>query len=309
MVITVTLNPAMDKTLIVDNYKLGAVNRTQSIRYDIGGKGINVSKVLINLGIKSTSTGFLGGIWKKTFEEELDKRDIIHKFINIDGNTRTNTKIVDNVNKVYTDLNEQGPIIDSKSYDKFLREFESMCNEGDIVVLSGGVSPNISEDIYALLTSIAKGKGAMVIFDADGPLLKNGLKEKPHIIKPNNHELSNLFNIDEKNDKEILKAAHKLREQGIKKVLVSLGERGGYYVTENGVYYAKGLKVDVKSTVGAGDSMVASLVYSIINKFDDIETLRFATACGSATVSLEGTEACTLGQANEYLSQIEVIKL
>jgi 1-phosphofructokinase len=306
MVITVTLNPAMDKTLAVDNYTLGKVNRAKSIRYDIGGKGINVSKVLINLGIQSTCTGFLGGIWERTFQEELDKRNIKHNFIHTDGNTRTNTKIVDNENKIYTDLNEQGPNIDFSLFFKFLEVFEGMCNKDDIVVLSGGVSPNIPKDVYAILTSIAKRKGALVILDADGPLLRNGIIEKPQIIKPNNHEISSLFNIDEGNDEEILQAAKKLRSQGIQKILVSLGERGGFYITENGTYYAKGLTVNVKSTVGAGDSMVAALVYSITNKFNDIDTLKFATACGAATVGLEGTEACTLSQINELISKVEI---
>lgn len=306
MVITVTLNPAMDKTLIVDNYTLGKVNRVKSIRYDIGGKGINVSKVLVNLAIQSTCIGFLGGIWENTFQEELDKRNIKYNFIHTDGNTRTNTKIVDNEKKTYTDLNEQGPAIDSNLLSIFLRSFEEICNKEDVVVLSGGVSPNIPEDIYGTLTSIAKRKGALVILDADGPLLKSGLIEKPQIIKPNNHELSSLFNIDENNDEKILKAAKKLRNQGIQKILVSLGERGGFYITEKGTYYAKGLKVNVKSTVGAGDSMVAALVYSFINKLNDVDTLRFATACGAATVGLEGTEACTLSQINELISKVEI---
>lgn len=308
MVITVTLNPAMDKTLTVDNYKLGMVNRATNIRYDIGGKGVNVSKVLVNFGIESTCTGFLGGIWKKDFEQELDKRNIKHKFIDIKGNTRTNTKIVDNVNKIYTDLNEAGPFIDENTLEKFLIEFENFCGKDDIVVLSGGVSTSIPTNIYGKLTSIAKRKGSKVILDADGDLLKLGLEEKPHIIKPNNHELGNLYNIDEKDDEQILGAAEKLRKNGIENVMVSLGEKGGFYITDKGVYYAKGLKVNVKSTVGAGDSMVAALVYSIINKFDEVETLKFATACGAATVELEGTEACTLEQVNKLINKVEIIK-
>lgn len=307
MVITVTLNPAMDKTLTVENYEIGKVNRATSIRYDIGGKGINVSKVLINLGIESTCTGFLGGVWEKNFQDELNKRNIKHEFMHTVGDTRTNTKIVDTVNKVYTDLNEQGPDIDSTLLDDFFKKFEAVCKKDDIVVLSGGVSKGVPEDIYSMLTSIAKRKGAVVILDADGPLLKNGLKEKPHIIKPNNHELGALFNIDVNNEDEILAAAHKLRAGGVDKVLVSLGEKGGLYVTGKGTYYTKGLKVNVKSTVGAGDSMVAALVYSILNKYDDINTLKFATACGAATVMLEGTEACTESQINELISKVEII--
>ena len=309
MVITVTLNPAMDKTLLVDDYKLGQVNRAQSIRYDIGGKGINVSKVLTNLGVESTCTGFLGGIWEERFKGELNKRNIKHNFIHVDGDTRTNTKVVDNINKIYTDLNEQGPEISSELLAEFLKEFDKLCNKNDIIVFSGGVSLNIPSNIYAILISIAKTKGAYVILDADGPLLKNALEEKPNIIKPNNYELASLFNIDAENEVRILQVARKLRREGIDKILVSLGANGALYITESGTYVSKGLKVNVKSTVGAGDSMVAALVYSIVNKLDDADTLKFAIACGSATVGLEGTEACTQDQVNELFSKIKINKL
>lgn len=305
MVITVTLNPAMDKTLTIDNYSLGRVNRATSIRYDIGGKGINVSKVLMNFGIQSVCTGFLGGIWENAFKEELASRSIGNCFLQINGNTRTNTKIVDSINKTYTDINEMGPEIEKNSLDKFLEYFAKLCKQEDIVVLSGGVSPSVPDSIYAVLTDIAKSKGAYVVLDADGPLLKNALEKKPHIIKPNNHELADLFGIDENDDEKILHAACSLRQNGIGKVLLSLGERGAYYITESGTYFSRALKVPVRSTVGAGDSMVAAMIYSTVNSLKDIDALKFATACGAASVSLEGTEACTLNQVKKLLPEVE----
>jgi 1-phosphofructokinase len=309
MVITVTLNPAMDKTLIVDNFKTGEVNRVSSLRYDIGGKGINVSKVLKNFGIDSVSTGFLGGIWENSFKEDLSKRGIQQDFIHVEGNTRTNTKIVDSVNNVFTDVNEPGPEIKEADMNSFLEKFSSLCNEGDIVVLSGNVSATIPVTIYGTLTKLAKAKGALVILDADGVLLAEGIKELPHIIKPNEHELAKLLNIDGNNKDEILKAALKLQASGIEKLMISMGSKGGMYVTSEGVYYAEGLKVPVKSTVGAGDTMVAGLIYSLINKFDPEKTLKFATACGAAAVTLPGTTACSLEEANSYFDKVKVTKI
>lgn len=309
MVITVTLNPAMDKTLIVDDFTAGQVNRVSSLRYDIGGKGINVSKVLKNFGIHSISTGFLGGIWEGTFKEELSKRKITADFVRIDGNTRTNTKIVDNINKIFTDVNEPGPEIKGSDLESFIEKFSGLCGTDDIVVLSGGVSSSIPEDIYKTLTQIAKGKGSLVILDADGELLAEGLKALPHIIKPNEHELGRLLGIDSSNRDEIIKGAIKLKNQGIEKLMISLGSKGGIYITEDEVYMAEGLKVPVKGTVGAGDSMVAGLIYSMIKKFNVVDTLKFAMACGTASVTLDGTEACTLDEVNSFFSKVDVIKI
>lgn len=306
MVITVTLNPALDKTLTINNFTLGEVNRVSSIRYDIGGKGINVSKVLKNFNIDSISTGFLGGVWEKYFLDELNMRNILCEFIHIQNSTRTNTKIVDDLNKVYTDINEPGPLITEDELSRFVSSFESLCNKGDIVVLSGGVSPSIPVNIYGRLIKIAKTKGAVTILDAEGKLLEEGLKEKPDIIKPNIHELSKLMNLENENPNTIIRASKKLIEDGIGKVLVSLGDKGAMLITKDEVYSAKGLKIDVKSTVGAGDSMVAALVYSLINNLDNKDTLKFANASGAASVSLEGTEACTLSQVKKLIDKVSI---
>lgn len=308
MVITVTLNPALDKTLSIGNFTLGTVNRVENIRYDIGGKGINVSKVLKNFNINSVCTGFLGGVWESYFEKELKERKIETKFVHIGGDTRTNTKVVDSINKVYTDINEAGPNISSEELSCFLENFNALCNKEDIVVLSGGVSSSIPVDIYGSLIKLAKQKGAVTVLDADGELLKHGIKEKPDIIKPNIHELQKLMGFDDEDESAVIKAAKQLIEGGVRKVLVSLGEKGAIYITEDGVHFCEGLKVDVKSTVGAGDSMVAALVYSLINNLKDKETLAFANACGAASVEMEGTEACSLDDVNKLLDKVKVKK-
>lgn len=306
MVITVTLNPAVDRTLNIDDFKAGIVNRASEVRYDIGGKGINVSKVLKNFGVDSICTGFLGGVWENLFISEIKKRQIDVSFTHIEGTTRTNTKIADQSNKVFTDVNEPGPFIKRNELDSFLNNFKSICGPEDIVVLSGGASASIPKDIYAELIKAAKEKGALTVLDADGELLREGIKEEPYMIKPNVDELKKLMNLESDKEEDIIKAAKKLIDTGINKILISLGEKGAILVTNNGVYSCDALKVQVKSTVGAGDSMVAALVYSEINKLSEIETLGFANACGAASVSLEGTEACTIAQVKELYKQITV---
>lgn len=308
MIITVTLNPALDKTLYIDGFAAGEVNRASKMRTDIGGKGINVSKVLKNFGIDSVCAGFLGKNLMDCFLKELELKSIDTRFTIIKDNTRTNIKIVDELSGINTDLNERGPEITETELNEFMESFENICRHGDIIVLSGGVSPSIPKDIYKKLINIAKGKGATTILDADGELLKEGLKAKPDIIKPNEHELAAFSNVDMISREELIEVGRKLRKDGISKILISMGAKGAVYLTENGVYSVKGLKVPVKSTVGAGDSMVAALAYSMINNYDDSETLRFATACGAATVTLEGTQACTITQIKGLLDKVEVIK-
>lgn len=306
MVITVTLNPAMDKTLCIDNFSLGKVNRSSKVRHDIGGKGINVSKVLRNFDVDSICTGFLGGLWESYFLEELKNRNIKTNFVSIKGATRTNTKIVDHLNRIYTDINEAGPEVSKKELDSFIEGFKELCKAGDIVILSGGVGPGIPKDIYGMLIKIAKEKGAITILDAEGALLEEGIAQKPNVIKPNIHELEKLMGERYKSEYEVIKAGRILVKQGIEKVLISLGDKGALLVTKDAVYSCKGLKVPVKSTVGAGDSMVAALVYSILKGLDQGDTLKFANACGAASVSIEGTEACTLEQVNPLLELVEV---
>lgn len=309
MVITVTLNPAMDKTMNVDNFTPGEVNRAAGIRYDIGGKGINVSKVLKNLGVESVSTGFLGGIWENTFMEELAARNISADFVHIHGNTRTNTKIVDEVNKVFTDVNEPGPDITDCELENIINKFSEICKKGDMVVFSGGVSPSVPNHIYKTLIEIAKKNEAFVILDAEGELLSEGLKAIPNVIKPNEFELSRLLGIESNNRNEIIKKALQLKNNGIERIMISLGSKGAIYITDEGIYFADALKVQVRGTVGAGDSMVAGLIYSMINKLNSADTLKFATACGGATVSLNGTEACTLSQVQALISKVKVEKI
>lgn len=301
MVITVTLNPALDKTMVLDGMEIGEVNRTVSSRNDIGGKGINVSKVLNAFGMRSVATGFLGRSSENLFSQELKRLMIDDRFVRVEGTTRTNIKLVDIRNRTHTDINEPGPEISSEELEEFFRVFEESVREGDMVVLSGGILPNIRADIYAVLTRRAKDKGAMVIVDAEGEALRLALAEIPYLIKPNEKELASYLGKEVLSEMEIIHEAKEFVSKGIRKVLVSRGHNGSILVTENGVLIGHGSKVKVKSTVGAGDSMVAALVHAEMHKLDDFETLALAQATGTAAVTTEGTRACTMEEVDCYL--------
>lgn len=305
MVITVTLNPAIDRTLYLDNLNKGQLNRVSRSRIDIGGKGINVSRVLKNFGIDSICTGFMGGTWENYFLNELNVKNIKTDFIHIKEEIRTNIKIVDKKSGENTDINESGPQILDEELKLFISNFEKMCHRGDIVVLSGGVSPKVPKDIYYTLINIAKDKGALTVLDAEGELLSEGIKAKPDIIKPNEFEFGILCKNEFNSKEDIIAAGKDFISKGMSKVLVSLGTKGAIYITKNGSYSCNSIKVPVMSTVGAGDSMVAALVYSVINNLDDKKSLEFAIASGSAAVSLEGTEACTMEDVNKLLEKLE----
>lgn len=303
MVITVTLNPALDKTLVVKDFAVGEVNRVQSARDDLGGKGINVSKVLKEFGVDSLALGFLGENLRKKFEKGLDEKGIKHRFVPIAKDTRTNIKLVDETNHTFTDINEPGGAVTQEEMDAFLEAYRESVQEKDLVVLSGNVGEGVPRDIYATLSRLAKEKGAMVVVDVEGDLMENALKEKPYAVKPNETELSSLVGRPLREAEEIIQAAREIQDTGVEKILVSMGADGSIYLTKEGTYRAQGLKVPVKSTVGAGDSMVAAIVYSILNEKDDIQTLALAQSAGAASVMLEGTKACNLSQAESLMDQ------
>lgn len=303
MIITITLNPAMDKTLMLDGFQVGEVNRVKSLRHDLGGKGVNVSKVLKEMGTDSTASGFLGGPLEEVFRGELMKLNIRDGFISISGNTRTNTKIVDLRSYAITDINEPGPSISEKELEEFIAAYERLLGKEDVVVLSGGLPPGVPVDIYKRLTRLAGEKGARVVVDAEGEALSQALKETPFMVKPNEKELAGLSGRDRLSLEEIIFEAGKLISMGISKVLVSRGEKGSILVTRGLILLAEGLKVPVKSTVGAGDAMVAALVHALEKDLDDADLLALAQAAGAAAVMTEGTKACSLLEIQAHLDE------
>lgn len=310
MIYTVTLNPALDKTVEIPSLTVDSVNRITTMRTDPGGKGINVSKVIKSLGGKCIATGILGGSTGRAISTALEAMGIQTGFWFVEGETRTNLKVIDPVNHTNTDLNEPGITVSEEILNGLLQELLLEVSEGDIVVLSGSLPKGSPKDTYAAWVRACKKAGAKVILDADGELLAEGLGASPYLIKPNNHELSALMGEKLDTPEELEKAARTLMEKhNIAKIVVSMGGAGALYITEKETLYAEGLKVPVKSTVGAGDSVVAALAVSEESGKTLEETVRLSTACGAANVMCSGTQAAEYEVIKSLLPKVVYHKL
>lgn len=291
MIYTVTLNPALDKTVEIPGLTLGNVNRITSLRTDPGGKGINVSKVIDKLGGTSVALGILGGNTGRAIAEGLHRMGLNCSFLTAEGETRTNLKVIDPVNHTNTDINEPGFTVTQTQLDSLLEQLAGKLKPGDIVVLSGSLPKGAAVDTYEKWITRCKAAGAKVFLDADGAPLAEGLKASPYLVKPNNDELSRFVGRELTTPAELAEAARLMLESGIEKVVVSMGSKGALYVTRDTVLQAEGLKVPVGSTVGAGDSVVAALAVAEDRGLTLEETVILSTATGAANVMCSGTQA------------------
>ena len=286
MVFTVTFNPAIDYIVYMDGLKVGKTNRTVSEEYYFGGKGINVSIILKNLGIDTTALGFISGFTGKALEEGLEKQGLKTDFIKLDnGITRINVKIKGNEE---TEINGQGPNIDSHAVDKLFGKLDELMPD-DILVVSGSVPSSMPADIYEQIMKKTSEKKIMTVVDATGELLLNVLEYRPFLIKPNNDELSEMIGEELETTDDIIRGAKELRKKGARNVLISRGSKGAVLITENDdVIVADAIPCKAINTVGAGDSMVAGFVAGYIKEKDYDYALKLGSAAGSATASLPG---------------------
>ena len=304
MIITVSMNPAIDKTVEVSRLLPGGLNRILKVEYDAGGKGINVSKTIRDLGGESIATGFLGGNAGKTIENVLNERNIQNDFIWVDGETRTNTKVFEENGEV-TELNEPGPIIGEEQMKKLMNKLEEYADENALFILAGSIPNGVDKHIYAKIIRLVHTKGAKVLLDADGELFRNSLAAGPDMIKPNRVELEEYAGIDYRaSDEEILQMARDLLAKGMKTVAVSMGKSGAMIVREGFEVRCPALSVKAHSTVGAGDAMVAALAYSWDQNLDDEETVRLCMAASAGAVTTIGTKPPTKELVDELKKQV-----
>ena len=306
MIITVTMNPAIDKTVEIDALKPGGLNRIRKVEYDAGGKGINVSKTIHELGGESIATGFLGGNAGRTIENVLDARKIMHDFIWVDGETRTNTKVFEE-NGAVTELNEPGPAISEEQIQKLMNKLENYAGVNTLIVLSGSIPGGVGKDIYEKIIRMAHGKGSQVLMDADGEVFRLSLEAGPDIIKPNRVELEEYAGIDYRaSGKELLEMTRELMEKGIHTAAVSMGKSGAMFVKGGYEAVCPALPVKAHSTVGAGDAMVAALAYAWDQKLGDEETVRLCMAASAGAVTTIGTKPPAKELVEELKMQVKI---
>ena len=285
MIYTVTFNPSLDYIVSVNDFQLGLTNRTDSELILPGGKGINVSTILMNLGIDSTAFGFAAGFTGEEIIREVEAMGIRSDFIKIDsGISRINLKLK---NIDGTEINGSGPEISEEKIEELLRKLDIL-GEGDILVLAGSIPASMPADMYSTIMERLQHKNVTFIVDATKDLLINVLKYKPFLIKPNNHELGELFDVKLTTREEVIPHGKKLQKQGARNVLISMAGEGAVLVAEDGsVYEAPAPKGTLVNAVGAGDSMVAGFTAGWIEKKDYRHAFYMGVSAGSASAFSE----------------------
>ena len=285
MIYTVTFNPAIDYVVRTGEMKVGVVNRTESEEIYFGGKGLNVSIILNELGIKSEALGFVAGFTGEAIENGMAKDGIKTDLVHLNnGFSRINVKIQSSFE---TEINGQGPEISEENIEELFKKLNKI-QDGDTIVLAGSIPASLPSDIYERILEYLKNKKIRAIVDATGGLLMNVLKYKPFLIKPNNFELEEIFGVELKTAEDVSEYALKLKEMGAVNVLVSMAGDGAILADENGKIHACGVcSGTVKNSVGAGDSMVAGFIAGCEKKSYEY-ALKLGTAAGGATAFSDG---------------------
>ncbi|MCR0327070.1 1-phosphofructokinase [[Clostridium] innocuum] len=309
MILTVTFNPAIDKTAEVDVLIPQGLNRLKNVMQDAGGKGVNVSKTIQALHGKSIATGFLAGSAGEYIQKVLDELHIENDFVWVEGMTRTNLKVLDHDMEL-TELNEAGPVITETEIKQLKEKILSLIKPDDLVVLSGNVSYGVRKNIYRELIELVKQQGAHVVLDADGELFAEGIQAKPYVIKPNKYELATYFGISQEcSNEEIISLARTLLNDECRLVVVSMGKEGSIFLSNAGIYQAEALHIQAHSSVGAGDAMVAAIAYALEQNYDMEQLIALAVACSAGAVMTKGTQPADQAVVDTLMKQVVIQKL
>mgnify|MGYP001001194328 FL=1 len=304
MYYTITLNPAIDMLTKVENFELGKLNRTGEASYVVGGKGINISLLLKNIGKYSKALGFIAGFTGYFIKEELKKEGIGCNFVETEGFTRINIKLTTDTE---TEINAQSSRVSEENIKDFFASLDELCSE-DTVFLSGNIISGMEASDFVNIAKKVRERGAKLIVDSNKDMVLDTLKYEPFIVKPNEFELGEMFEVKVETTEDIIKYAKKLQERGAKNVLVSRGSKGAILFAQNGeVFSANIAKGKVVSTVAAGDSMLAMFVAKYDESKDYKLSLRYASAAGGATSFSAGVGKGEL--IEELLPQIKVEKI
>jgi tagatose 6-phosphate kinase len=306
MIITVTLNPAIDKRLHVPQMKLGAVQRTSAQESTAGGKGLNVTRVVKQLGEQVLATGMLGGMNGEWIRQRLDRDEVSHDFVTIAGETRICLNIIDDSNGISSEILEQGPQISELEAAEMTDKIRKLAAPGVWMVMSGSLPAGLSAGFYGSLIEEAQKLGAKVLLDSSGPALIEGLKACPYVIKPNEDEIAQLTGESVFNESTFRQIASKLADQGLPNVIVSIGADGCLASIDGALYRVKPPRIEAVNAVGSGDSFMAGLAVAWKRGLNGADALRLATATGAANACSHGTGHVVLADVERLLAQVEI---
>lgn len=309
MILTVTLNAAIDKRYVVSGFEVGEVNRVTACSYTPGGKGLNVSKPASIAGAQVVATGFVGGHAGNYIVDSLKDFGITSEFYHLDAESRSCINIWDEVNHVQTEFLEPGFTVTEADFQGFKEKFTALVPKADVVAMSGSVPKGLNGKAYQELVEIVKAAGKKVILDTSGTLLEMGIEAKPTMVKPNIDEIRMLTGSNCDTREELIAAAKKIHESGIEVVVISLGADGSLLVCKEGVYQAVVPKIDAVNTVGCGDSMIAGFAYGFEQGLPITEVLKLASAISASAAMREETGFFVKEDMETILPRIEVQKL
>jgi len=306
MIITVTLNPAIDQTLVLPKFVAGDTIRVKSSRFDPGGKGINVSRVIHELGGQSLAMGFAPGGLGRYIEQTLESEGIETDFLHTRGETRTNITIIDESRHMPTILSDPGPYTDAHYVQDLRARLRKRMHPGDWLVLAGSIPPPLTADIYNEIIHEASEKGVHTVLDADGAALAAGAAAHPEMLKGNRREMERLLGRHLDDEGSMLEAARELQDSGVEKVVVTRGREGAIAAADH--HYLRGVapRVRAVSAVGSGDAFLAGVVLTLSRSGQMEEALRLGVAAGTAAVLTQGTEPCRRREVDILLSRVKV---
>lgn len=303
MIYTVTLNPSIDYIVEVDHFQISHLNRIDRESKFPGGKGINVSRVLNTMDVPSKAFGFLGGFTGMFIQDTLEAEGIQTDFVKVQDDSRINIKLKTGEE---TELNGQGPALTEENIQELHEKLEGL-QEGDILVLAGSIPPSLPKTFYSELTQKYSARRVKVVVDASGAILTKVLKDQPFLVKPNHHELSELFNKKISTVEEVVPYGKKVVEMGAQNVIVSMAGDGALLFTNSEVYTATIPKGKVLNSVGAGDSLVAGFIGTYVKENDMVKAFQVAVATGSATAFSQ--DLATKEKINALLDQVTIKKI
>lgn len=290
MILTVTLNPSVDRTVFINRLSPHETNRVIKTETDAGGKGINAARVLKELGQEVCATGFLGGGTGAFVRSVLDREGVPHSFVEVSGETRLNVLVEEESGKPPTTLNERGPEIRSEEWEALRMSVVSASKGARALLLGGSIPPGLPAPAIAELVRAVRRDSLFVAVDCEGEALRFAIEQRPNVIKPNGSEASDLLGVRVNSPSDAIAAARRLLAMQVDSPIVSIGASGAVVATKDGTWFARPPQIEAKSTIGSGDSLLAGYVCGILSGLNPAESLRLGTAAGAATAMTSGAE-------------------